>query len=121
MCWISRKSPKLLIAYKDKICYKLLKTTLLSPYRNYQYCYDKPNTFINLQTELVFDEFRCYEGYHSYASFKEISNQYKLLKSFDPNIYMFKCLIPKGSQYLVNEWKEIVSSNIIITNRILDI
>lgn len=120
MCWISRKSPTLLTAKKDLICYKMLTKTLLSPYSNYQYCFDKPNTIIDLQTVIYNDEFRCQEGYHSYVSFEDTLNKYKLLKCFDPNIYMFECIIPKGSQYLINEWDEVVSSNIIITNRIFE-
>lgn len=120
MCWVSKRRPKLLIAKKDRVCYKMLTKTLRSPHRNYQYCFDIPNTVIDLQTEICYDEFRCYRGYHSYASLEDALLKYKLLKIFDPSIYLFKCIIPKGSQYLINRWQEIVSSNIIITNKIFE-
>ena len=39
---------------------------------------------------------------------------------FLPKIAIIECIIPKGSVYYLNENNEIVSSNIIVTDKIIN-
>ena len=71
----------------------------------------------------------CYidEGYHSYATLSKVkryinvyNNHYYGINKINNNYYIIvKCIIPKGSEYYINDKEEIVSSNIIVTDKIV--
>lgn len=140
MCWISYKSsPVKHIANKDITCYKVFCNSdvlwnqnkikflgipvwskynikkLRSLYRDYLYVPYESNPEINIFIEKSEYYYRWYinKGYHSYRTLdkaKEEKNLYEVI---------VKCIIPKGSAYYVNDRNEVVSSNIIVTDKII--
>ena len=107
MCFVTICS-KLKIATKDIECYKIVKTIrkdyCISLNQGFKYEYDKKYSnkskltlflrwFLNINVES--------EGYHSFV-----------YPTYGSNI---KCIIPKGSLYLINEaFNEYCSTSIII-------
>lgn len=148
MCWTSDKIPVKKIASGDITCYKVFCTSniiwnrnpikflgitvwnkykikeLCSLYRDYLYVPYESNPEVNIfisknkyhylipKSEYYY---RWYidEGYHSYGTLdkaKEERNLYEII---------VKCIIPKGSAYYINDLGEIVSSSIIVTDKIV--
>ena len=58
---------------------------------------------------------RIEEGYHSYATLATA----KFNKTSSPSSIIVECIIPKDAIYYLNEDDEIVSSNIIVTDKII--
>ena len=54
------------------------------------------------------------EGYHSYKTLN------KTKTSSENHYYIVKCIIPKNSVYYLNNKNEIVSSDIIITDKVIN-
>ena len=147
MCWESYKIPVKKIASWDITCYKVFCSSdvawiknpikflgitvwnkyrikeLCSLYRDYLYVsYEsnpKVNIFISKSKYYPISKsgyyYRWYinKGYHSYSTLdkaKEERNLYEVI---------VKCIIPKGSTYYINGRNEVVSSNIIVTDKII--
>lgn len=111
MCFITKGS-KIKRAKEDIECYKLVVTEkdyCISRYQDFRYEYNKiysGKSKLILFLMWLFNFKITYEAYHSYI-FKWI---------FDWSYERVKCVIPKGSLYLVNELSgEYCSSSIIIT------
>lgn len=109
------------VAKTDIIVYKRLKIDtwnkdkLITPYYNYRmepgfHYYQTENEnkfsfFINMYRRLNVEQ-----GLHSFTT---LSNERMGLNNCN---FLFKAIIPKGSLYLVGEFNETVSDNLIITN-----
>lgn len=126
MCWVSKTIPIKNIAEKDIICYKVFHIQniifdkskiqkLYSEYMNFLYIPYKKQEHINLKIENDIIRYIIEEGYHSYSTFERA--QYRLRYS---DLKIIECIIPKDSEYYVNSRQEIVSSNIIVTDKILN-
>ena len=137
MCWVSRTKPIKNIAEKDIICYKVFHfydilfdeqldrtkiqidkdkiQKLYSEYMNFLYIPYKRQKHINLKIENDIIRYIIEEGYHSYSTFERA--QYRLGYS---DLKIIECIIPKDSEYYVNSRDEFVSSNIIVTDKILN-
>ncbi len=137
MCWVSKTKPIKNIAEKDIICYKVFHFNniifeefvdrtkiqfdknkiqkLYSEYMNFLYIPYKKQEHINLKIENDIIRYIIDEGYHSYSTFERA--QYRLGYS---DLKIIECIIPKDSEYYVNSRQEIVSSNIIVTDKILN-
>lgn len=128
MCWVSKKEPEYKVAKEDIIVYKeFLKRDvcrenakliyLYSLFFHYLYKANEINETIKLNHEYNENFYRrgyiiC-KGYHS-----RLLNK---LSSFDKiNKIVVKCIIPKGSTFAINEYYEVVSSNIIVTDKIVN-
>lgn len=138
MCWITDKKPTRKTATEDIICYKVFYSDkikykikrflgiplykegieeLYSLYRNYKYYPYVHNPTVNIycghdsnHTGWVINV-----GYHSYSTL----NKAKFTRC--PGIELIiECIIPKNTIYYINEYEDIVSSNIIITDKIID-
>lgn len=138
MCWITDKKPTRKTATEDIICYKVFYSNeikykikrflgiplykegikeLYSLYRNYKYYPYTHNPTVNIycgrdnnHTGWVINV-----GYHSYSTL----NKAKFTRC--PGIELIvECIIPKNTIYYINEYEDIVSSNIIITDKIID-
>ena len=137
MCWVSRTKPIKNIAEKDIICYKVFHfydilfdeqldrtkiqidkdkiQKLYSECMNFLYIPYKRQKHINLKIENDIIRYIIEEGYHSYSTFERA--QYRLGYS---DLKIIECIIPKDSEYYVNSRDEFVSSNIIVTDKILN-
>lgn len=137
MCWVSRTKPIKNIAEKDIICYKVFhfydiffdeqldrtkiqldRTKIQKIYSecmNFLYIPYKKQEHINLKIENDIIRYIIEEGYHSYSTFER--THYRLGYS---DLKIIECIIPKDSEYYVNSRQEIVSSNIIVTDKILN-
>ena len=142
MCWVSYKgSPAKHIASEDITCYKIFCNSnimwnqnkvrflgmpvwnkytikeLHSLYKDYLYVPYNTNPEINIFINFSNYLYRWYieKGYHSYSTLHKA----KLEKSSNIIEVIVKCIIPKGSEYYINETQEIVSSNIIVTDKIV--
>lgn len=140
MCWVSKTKPIKNIAEKDIICYKLFHfeniifeqfdrskiqinkikiQKLYSAYMYFLYIPYKKQEHINLKIENDIIRYIIEEGYHSYSTLEKA--QYVVYNSYKHSNYnIFECIIPKDSEYYVNSRQEIVSSNIIVTDKILN-
>ena len=108
MCFITKGS-KLRIATKDIECYKGVqksKNYCISLHQEFKYEYNKlysnkPKWTLFLRW--LFNDDVTWEGYHSYTP--------------QHHEYDVKCIIPKGSLYLIDKYKEMYcSTSIIIKN-----
>ena len=129
MCWVSRTIPIKNIAEKDIICYKVFHIQniifeqfdkskiqkLYSEYMNFLYIPYKKQEHINLKIENYIYDKRITFGYHSYSTLERA-----LYGIHNSNYTIVECIIPKDSEYYVNSRQEIVSSNIIVTDKILN-
>ena len=137
MCWVSRTKPIKNIAEKDIICYKVFHFNniifeefvdrtkiqfdknkiqkLYSEYMNFLYIPYKKQEHINLKIENYIYDKRITFGYHSYSTLERA-----LYGIHNSNYTIVECIIPKDSEYYVNSRQEIVSSNIIVTDKILN-
>lgn len=138
MCWASDEHPISCMADKDITCYKVFhkrdiiwgveKTLdltfeakikeLKSLYRQYKYIpYNiNPKIIINFKKFHTSPSFwSITEGYHSYNTLFKAT-----LERIGISYLMVKCIIPIGSTYYLNNEDEIVSSDIIITDEIIN-
>ena len=132
MCWTSSKKPIKCIATDNITCYKVFskldikwrieKTSdslekkmkeVKSLYKNYVYIPYETNPKVNIicrfDNDLTCDWF-INEGYHSYKYINSINKRY---------FCVLECIIPKGSIYYINSDNCIVSSDIIVTDKIV--
>lgn len=148
MCWISGNKLTKLIADKDIECYKNFRfeditfkqksifnfkigkkkiIQIISLFKKYKYIPYKKQQIIDLKfkpIELFYypygvenNENKGYKidaGYHSYNTI-EIAQKSK----FFGNEVVIKCIIPKDTEYYINNDNEIVSSTIIVTDQIV--
>ena len=136
MCWINKTIPIKNIAETDIICYKVFHIQniifeqfdrtkiqidknkiqkLYSEYMNFLYIPYKKQEHINLKIENDIIRYIIEEGYHSYSTLERA-----LYGIHNSNYTIVECIIPKDSEYYVNSRQEIVSSNIIVTDKILN-
>ena len=137
MCWKSYIPPIKQIATKDITCYKIFCSSdviwnrnpikflgitvwnkytikeLCSLYRDYTYIPYESNPEVNIFIEKSGYYYRWYidKGYHSYRTLNKAKEERNV------NEVIVKCIIPIGSTYYLNENDEIVSSNIIVTDK----
>ena len=146
MCWISKNELTKLIANKDIECYKNFRLgdiifkqksifkfkfgknkiiQLISLFKRYKYIPYKKQQIIDLKpievyfntcnSEEYFDQGYMIDiGYHSYDAI-EIARK----NIYFGNEVVIKCIIPKGTEYYINNDNEIVSSTIIVTDQIV--
>ena len=81
----------------------------------YAYIRYKKQKYINLEIYKIFQDYRMNLGYHSYGTLERAK-----IKIYDLDYKIIKCIIPKDSEYYVNSRQEIISSSIIITDKILN-
>ena len=131
MCWVSKSKtmPIKNIAEKDIIYYKVFHIQniifkqfdkskiqkLYSEYMNFLYIPYKKQEHINLKIENYIYDKRITFGYHSYSTLERA-----LYGIHNSNYTIVECIIPKDSEYYVNSRQEIVSSDIIVTDKILN-
>ena len=147
MCWITERSINEKIASKDIVCFKLFReqdivyrtkhflgfklgkpkiVKLNSIIQHFEDIPYKKQKSINLHIECwkpIIDFIHCKikkyviieEGYHSYATLATA----KFNKTSSPITIIVGCIIPKGAVYYLNEDDEIVSSTIIVTDKII--
>lgn len=142
MCWVSKTKPIKNIAEKDIICYKVFHFNniifeefvdrtkiqfdknkiqkLYSEYMNFLYIPYKKQEHINLKIENDIIRYIIDEGYHSYSTFERAQYRLSYNSIYNSNLKIIECIIPKDSEYYVNSRQEIVSSNIIVTDKILN-
>ena len=146
MCWTSRNELNKLIADKDIECYKNFRLNdiifkqksifkfkfgkkkiiqLISLFKEYKYTPYKKQKIINLKPietsyfSYGFEDYGIigYEidvGYHSYNAIERAKKSI-----FFGDEVVIKCIIPKGTEYYINNNNEIVSSTIIVTDQIV--
>lgn len=132
MCWTSSEKPIKRIATDNITCYKVFsikdikwrieKTSdslekkmkeVKSLYKNYVYIPYETNPKVNIICRLDYDlscDWFINEGYHSYKYINAINKRY---------FCVLECIIPKGSVYYINSDNCIVSSDIIVTDKIV--
>lgn len=147
MCWITERNINEKIASKDIVCFKLFReqdivyrtkhflgfklgkpkiVKLNSVIQHFEYIPYKKQKSINLHIESdkpiidfihykIKEYVRIEEGYHSYATLAIA----KFNKTSSPITIIVGCIIPKGAVYYLNEDGEIVSSTIIVTDKII--
>ena len=129
MCWYSQKQPDYKVADKGIVVYKrfcqddmvYVEHKLASVYSlvyGYNYAINQLNKPIELWHYNNNGFYDIYEGYHSWLTRKPPVGI--TLPTFGKIIKIVKCVIPKGSTYAKNEIGEVVSSNIIVTDEIID-
>lgn len=148
MCWISKNELTKLIADKDIECYKNFRfkditfkqksifkfkfgkkkiIQIISLYKEYKYIPYKKQKIIDLKFKPIksfyypygFNDYKIISykidaGYHSYNTI-EIARK----NIFFGAEIIIKCIIPKGTEYYINNDNEIVSSTIIVTDQIV--
>lgn len=104
MCFYTKGS-RIRIATKDIECYKVVSiysSECISIYEKFRYNYDQiysNKSKLKLFLKWLFNEDINSEAYHSYIKHNLFTN--------------IKCIIPKGSLYLINdEFKEYCSTSI---------
>lgn len=138
MCWITDKKPTRKIVTEDIICYKVFYSKdikykikrflgiplykegiekLYSLYKNYKYYPYVHNPTVDIYCERDNNHIGWVinVGYHSYSTL----NKAKFTRCPGINLIV-ECIIPKNTIYYINEFEDIVSSNIIITDKIID-
>ena len=146
MCWITRNELIKLIADKDIECYKNFRLDniifkqksifnfkfgkkkiiqLISLFKEYKYIPYKKQQIIDLKPIEIsyfpygFEDYgiigyKIDVGYHSYDAIEKAKRNI-----FFGDEVVIKCIIPKGAEYYINDYNEIVSSTIIITDQIV--
>ena len=138
MCWTSDTNPIPKTADKDIICYKVFDIKdikykrrkflgiplwkegiekLYSMYKEYEYIPYANNPKVTIYYRKYNDIHSWWsidKGYHSYSTLDQAE-----LKRILKLELIVECVIPKGSVYYLNENNELVSSNIIVTNKIV--
>lgn len=126
MCWVGRKLLERIprIAWKNFVVYKVMTTDAKSPSEDYEYIFNKEMPKIK-------------KGYHSFSSkvyfanylssvdYKEknvilatVKHENIILHTLNKNEQIHYGIIPKWSKYYINEYGEIVSEKIVITDKI---
>lgn len=136
MCWIGRKDNKQ-VAKRDFYVYKVglvMGNTFISLFQKYIYRIKRNNPIIPLKpVEDNCGMIKIEDGYHSY---KEVAIEFCHKTPYSRNIYLGDAvmgyvdgleyyshlylgtfIVPKGSEYYINNRGEIVSSNIIYTGK----
>lgn len=132
MCLITKQqNPK--IANKDIVCYKYLDSNLKSPYTQFQYEFDKLYTtkirksnewtcFGNLDENFLDENYphwserkysilKCLgRGFHSSKTIKRLQ-----MEGIDTK-KIYKCIIPKGSEYYEDFTQLFISDKLIVKN-----
>ena len=135
MCWIGRKTTKQ-VAKRDFYVYKVglvIGNTFTSLFQKYIYRIKRSNPIIPLKPVEDKNGITTIEtGYHSYkeVAIEFYSNPYfrdiylgDAIKGFVDelrlysHLYLGTFIVPKGSEYYINNRGEIVSSNIIYTGK----
>lgn len=132
MCWFSENSekPKQLIADKNITVYKVILSGLYSQIKKFKYERNKlyrQAELLRLEYSEFYSKYFIMEGYHSYSSFNKacvncystdiLSLSSDIIKQFH-RMFIYDCIIPKGSVYYHNlENHEIVSNQIIIKEK----
>lgn len=146
MCWATRNELTKLIADKDIECYKNFRLEdiifkqksifkfkfgkkkiiqLISLFKEYKYTPYKKQKIINLKPIEIsyfpygFEDYgiigyKIDVGYHSYNAIERAKRSI-----FFGDEVVIKCIIPKGTEYYINNDNEIVSSTIIVTDQIV--
>lgn len=138
MCWTSDTNPIPKTADKDIICYKVFDIKdikykrrkflwiplwkkgiekLYSMYKEYEYVPYAANPKVNIRCKKrngIYSWWAIDKGYHSYNTLSKAA--FVRCKIFE---LIVECTIPKGTVYYLNENNEIVSSNIIVTDKIV--
>lgn len=127
MCWTSYNTPVKQITDDDNICYKIFAKKdikwdknkikeLSSICTKYLYTPHSLNPRVNIYYtwNTIYNAWCINKGYHSFASLS-------IAKGYISNKFcIIECTIPKNSFYYVNSRGEIVSSNIIVTDKIIE-
>ena len=135
MCWIGRKDNKQ-VAKRDFYVYKIglvLSNTFISLFQKHIYRIKRSNLIISLKpVENNCGTIEIENGYHSY---KEVAiefcqnpytrdiylgdaiNGFVDELSLYSHLYLGTFIVPKNSEYYINNRGEIVSSNIIYTGK----
>lgn len=142
MCWINKKFIFHKIAKEDITCYKIFRPSkihykktylffgkkkihsLYSLMQNFRYApYQKQDHVdLHIDRHLIswLPTFETYyaieEGYHSYATLRRANHG----KKSPTSSVIVECIIPKDALYYINEDDEIVSSTIIVTDKIVN-
>lgn len=148
MCWEGKFNPK--IAEKDisvfKIVRKISPFKVESVYEKFPYHLDTLYILNTVNNEIVscpelcgtYDD-KVTEAFHSYLSdltsvFKysdilyitpnkvvDIKSPLDYFYTSDEPLVRIECIVPKGSQYCINELGEVVSNKIILKNEMSDL
>lgn len=143
MCWANyKKFIFYKIAKEDITCYKIFKPSkihykktyfffgkkkidsLYSLIRNFKYVPYQKQYHVDLHVDkrlmLWSPTYKTYyaieEGYHSYATLHRANYKKEMLT---PSVIV-KCIIPKDAEYYINNNGHILSSNIIVTDKIIN-
>ena len=143
MCWTNYKNFIFhKIAKEDIICYKIFRAqeihykktyfffgkkkidSLYSIIRNFKYVPYQKQYHVDLHVDkrlmLWSHRYKTYyaieEGYHSYATLRRANNE----KEKRDSSVIIECIIPKYAEYYINDVNEIVSSTIIVTDKIVN-
>ena len=137
MCWTSYNTPIRKTATEDITCYKLFARESIvwkkrkfwfdsiekidSLCMSYEYIPHKANPKVILiicKHTLWKGAYRWYieKGYHSYET---LSRAKRCINAPSSYYAIVECIIPKGSEYYINDKEEIVSSDIIVTDKIV--
>ena len=146
MCWTTRNELTKLIADKDIECYKNFRLNdiifkqksifnfiigkkkilqLISLFAKHLYIPYEKQQLIDLKPIKIYDNiynvenhkdiyYRIDAGYHSYNTIEKAKED-----TWFGNEIVVKCIIPKGTEYYINDDNEIVSSTIIVTDQIV--
>lgn len=148
MCWQGNFNPK--IAEKDisvfKIVRKISPFKVASVYEKFPYHLDTLYILNTVNNEIVscpelcgtYDD-KVTEAFHSYLSDSVSVFKYSYILYITPNkvvdikspldyfyisdesLVRIECIVPKGSQYCINELGEVVSNKIILKNEMSDL
>lgn len=131
MCWISKETPILMKAEEPIPVFKILHRNMDSAYLYFRY-HLHTKYFQKLETpRIMVSQYSIREGIHSYDAETSIikdhpddSNFFVIITKKDdlfldtflkgPYIQVMG-VIPEGAEYYRNEWGEIVSNSIILT------
>ena len=132
MCWISRINNIIRVAEEDIECFKIVRLNsgkILSYFQEFEYSIDSLYS-IKTSLKIYKKDYFGYvitEGFHSYSKSSNINPKASLgffivtsyrnaiLEYYSKEIALIaKCIIPKGSEFIMNEDGEIVSTSIII-------
>lgn len=105
MCLIIETNQKAKVAKEDIVCFKvaieLEGGTLISPYAEHEF-----ELYQMYESDLEIDSFNKHQvlkGFHSFSNLYdavvEAETWIDALESDSNKVYIFKCIIPKGSKY----------------------
>lgn len=127
-------SNKLYIAKEDIICYKILTEHLISPYRGYKYKFNKlvkaklklPSIIDGIyQFKLIKSVSKTYiisyigRGLHSYSTINQAKEQTSSWFTGIPRYEIYKCIIPKNSEFYYDNVKKEYTSNQLIVKKVV--